>query len=147
MLFFANYCHLLSFSRNYKIVMSLTFALKETCFTTSVMIKILARVTRNKFPALLPPSQFPHKPVSPPNQVPCQIRYSTKPVSPSKLFPKTFFSKDKLSIVLEQICDVFQYHTLLPRFLTLSVTFNMRACNNFQNLKRIIAVNWIMCFY
>ena len=50
----------------------------------------------------------------------------------SFLFPKTFFSKDKFSIVLEQICDVFQYHTLLPRFLTLSVTFNMRACNNFQ---------------
>ena len=49
--FFANYGHLLSFLKNQKIIMSLTFALILICFTTSIMMKILARVTWNQFPS------------------------------------------------------------------------------------------------
>ena len=50
LMLFANYCHLLNFLNNHKIVMSLNFALLVICFTTSTMMKTLARVTRSNFP-------------------------------------------------------------------------------------------------
>ena len=59
-LFFCHYCHLLSFLKNHKTVMSLTFALQVIYFTASIMIKILARVARNKSSCQ---TSFPAKPV------------------------------------------------------------------------------------
>ena len=71
--FFANYwCHLISFLKNHKVIMSLTFALFLICFTTSIMIKILARVTWNQF---LRQTSFPAKPVFLPNQFPHQTSF------------------------------------------------------------------------
>ena len=65
------------------------------------MIKILARVTRNKFPCQTSfpakpvslPNQspyqtsFPAKPAALPNQFPCQTSFPAKPVSPPNQFP------------------------------------------------------------
>ena len=64
--FFANYWnHLLSFLKNHKVIMSLTFALFLICFTTCIMIKILE-------------TSFPAKPVSSPNQFPRQTNIGCK---------------------------------------------------------------------
>ena len=76
--FLANYCHLLSYLKNHKIVMPVTFALLVIYFTTSIMIKILARVTRSKFPCK---TSFPAKPVSLQNQFPCKTSFPAKTVS------------------------------------------------------------------
>ena len=103
--------------------MSLTFALYIICFTTSIMIKILARVTRNKFPCdtsspakpVARQNQLPSKTVALWNQLPCETS------SPAKCSEKVFFFfKNSFLIVLEQICYLW-HHSIFHSFLTLKV--------------------------
>lgn len=80
---FANYCHRFSFSKKSKNCNFTNLCIISNFYITSIMITILARVTRKEF---LWATIFPVKPVSLPNRFLCQTSFPFIPASLSNQF-------------------------------------------------------------